>query len=123
MKFYTKIEAIKALRNIPCGEASLAPVPSIDGTFKIRITGGGLGLKEAKDLCEGIMEMGVRYHLEETKNSSKEIIRQYLQDELNRLYPIPQCNRCGEYLDYPQAPQPCSSCYKEQMCEDNDIQF
>lgn len=127
MKFDNKIEAIKALRNIPRGTAEISIAT---GKPTLVVSGGGLGFKEAKDLVEAICEMGVQYHLSRQRN---DILREFLQTELAKLPAppsnIPNCNRCGNSLVDQFSAQPCQTCWDKEQDRlreaqlDDDIHF
>lgn len=72
MKFTNKIEAIKAVRN--------AGIPKVDfdnATSRYYITTITHGLKEAKDIVEAIMSLGVYIHMEKQRIEIERQIREF----------------------------------------------
>lgn len=107
MKFDNVISAIKTLRAIPRGTIGVSVVGGIP---QVVVDGGGLGLKEAKDIVEACMALGVeRYKADVKNNGTKEIIREFLKAELAKL-DMGSCNQCGKAQDR-LAIQPCDDCY------------
>lgn len=65
MKFATKIDAIKKLRQLGSVQELHISQNLETGRYEIENSSAHLGLKDAKDIIEGMMELGVRYFLEE----------------------------------------------------------
>ena len=126
MKFDNLIQAVKALRAIPQGTPAVTQVAG--GGF--HISGPSIGLKDAKDIVEACMALGVQRFLEDhsapiTGEVKAKVLREFLTAELSKIE-LPLCNRCGARLEYPEAPQPCNSCYSVSSytpLHDDDIKF
>lgn len=73
MPFANKIEAIKAVRSlkVTVGTPECTLIPNTD-RYEIRVPAYNmLGLKDAKDLVEAIMDMGVKSYLEQQLSDIK----------------------------------------------------
>lgn len=109
MKFDNVISAIKFLRAIPRGTIGVSVVGGIP---KVVVDGGGLGLKEAKDIVEACMALGVERYKADGNGNGKDVLRNFLKAELAKLDPpMSSCNRCGK-AQHAHDLQPCDDCYR-----------